>query len=669
MDQDRASEGGTTRRPAAAEREGEPVLTTPDVLEHVAPVVPTANAWLALPDVDVRTVAVGSANVLHLGASGLVEFLGEPLLRATVEVDGAPVHDGAWELELLASCVPRFTARLPACSVTATIACPPDHAGAVVAVHAVATGTDPVAVTIGVEGSFEAVGLRVFSPRTVDGPHRVRWDAWTRSLTWEASTGLPLAALAVRSVDGLPPELFDVTPDGVPAADPDGGDTAFPCRWRHRRTTVLSAGDDVELALLLGVGREADGAGLTTVDLARRGWRELIRQTVDWAEARHGTPLPGRPELTALRDRNRLFCLTFAAGRTIDTGELVLVTSRSPRYYVSAAHWTRDSLLWAFPSVLAADPPIAAAWLRTALARYSTNAGVHALYLDGGVLYPGFELDEVAAFHLAVGRYLDTTGDVTLLDDPAVRTGIARVDAALDAALDATTGLYATFLLPSDDPAPLPFVTYDNALTVAALRAAARIRDHLGDDLGSVRALHQADDLLTAIRDRCVSDGPFGPMFSGATDGHGRHELFDEPPGSLLLLPHYEVVEVDDPVLTATWAWIDSEHNPHGPGPEPYATPTCAHATDAWLLAVGNALLAGEHGWLDRLASLPLDAGFACETFDADTGEPRTGLGFATCAGWLAHAIDLAADAAGWAGPLAAVPANGSTSAPPHEPG
>lgn len=43
----------------------------------------------------------------------------------------------------------------------------------------------------------------------------------------------------------------------------------------------------------------------------------------------------------------------------MDTEEFVLVTSRSPRYYVSAAYWDRDSLLWSFPSILIADPKYA----------------------------------------------------------------------------------------------------------------------------------------------------------------------------------------------------------------------------------------------------------------------------------------------------------------------
>ena len=64
-------------------------------------------------------------------------------------------------------------------------------------------------------------------------------------------------------------------------------------------------------------------------------------------------------QLRALYNTNLFFCIFYSTGLTIDTEELVLVTSRSTRYYVSAAYWDRDSLLWAFPAVLDADPALA----------------------------------------------------------------------------------------------------------------------------------------------------------------------------------------------------------------------------------------------------------------------------------------------------------------------
>lgn len=633
----------------------EPILTVPEVLDEVAPVQPTGSTWVTLPDIDAATGAVPSLTVLHERAGGLIEVTGSPLVAARVTVDGHAVADDAWRAGVVSGLLPTWHAEVAGCRVVLTIACPPHQRGVVVELTAervpgtaqrvpgtaqrVPGATRPpgadraVPVALELHGSCSGAALHVFSSRPLEGPHRCRFDPWSRALVWELGAGLPVVGLAVRAADGAAPML-------------EG--TGLATRWSHRREAELAAGAGTALTVLLGVGREADSASLATVDLARRGGGSSIEATRRWMDARRGPELgPERAALQQVRDRNRLFCATFAAGRTIDTDELVLVTSRSPRYYVSGAHWTRDSLLWAFPAVLAVDPAEAVAWVRTALTHYAKHPGDHALSITGGSLYPGFELDQVCAFHLAVDALAAVDPDATaaLLREPEPAAGLARVDAALDGARDPGTGLYATFLLSSDDPAPLPFVTYSNALAVAALRARERSRALSGGrpsgDGPHARA-EDAEQLLAAIDRHLVVDGPFGPMFAGAGDGAGNHVLFDEPPGSLELLAHRGVVTRDDPRWLATVEWIHSTHNPHGPGSGRFATPTCPHAEHPWLLSMGNALLRGEDRWLELLPGIAMDNGLACETVDAHTGTPRTGLGFATCAGWLAHAIDVA---------------------------
>ena len=40
------------------------------------------------------------------------------------------------------------------------------------------------------------------------------------------------------------------------------------------------------------------------------------------------------------------------------------------------------------------------------------------------------------------------------------------------------------------------------------------------------------------------------------------------------------------------------------------------------------------------LLRAPLDTGLACEAFDRQSGEVKTGAAFATCAGFLGYAMD-----------------------------
>ena len=53
-----------------------------------------------------------------------------------------------------------------------------------------------------------------------------------------------------------------------------------------------------------------------------------------------------------------------------------------------------------------------------------------------------------------------------------------------------------------------------------------------------------------------------------------------------------------------------------------------------------NSLLCGHaEQALRELTIMPMDNGIACESVDADTGECTTGSAFATCAGFLCHAL------------------------------
>ena len=101
--------------------------------------------------------------------------------------------------------------------------------------------------------------------------------------------------------------------------------------------------------------------------------------------------------------------------------------AEAPRYYVSAAYWDRDSLLWSFPAILDADPERAKEMLSYVFGRQRRNFGIHSRYIDGTVLEPGFELDELVAPLLALERYINKTDDKSILSDPDIVQGISLI--------------------------------------------------------------------------------------------------------------------------------------------------------------------------------------------------------------------------------------------------
>ena len=279
--------------------------------------------------------------------------------------------------------------------------------------------------------------------------------------------------------------------------------------------------------------------------------------------------------------------------------------------------------------MLDADAALAREMLGYVFGRQRRNIGVHSRFIDGTVLEPGFELDELMAPVLALERYVDATGDRSVLADPDVLRGIDGILKKLDAERAEGCELYETFLQPTDDERIYPYITYDNVLVWRALRALGRLFER-------PELTERAERVRRAIYDNCIFDG----AFAWSVDLAGGHDVYDEPPGSLLLLPYYGFCAWDDPVYLKTAAMIRSPDYTYSFAGCEIAEIGCPHAPHPWLLSIGNSLLCGRSGEaLEHLRRTRLDNGIACESVDEHTGECTTGEAFATCAGFICHAL------------------------------
>ena len=300
-------------------------------------------------------------------------------------------------------------------------------------------------------GDWVSTSVQHLRGKPVDGGYDVRDDEWTGSRVKTLTTGLPLLALAWRA-----------GPDMTLGHDGTGAG------WVASSSSVMHDGDGLEVEVYLGVAPEPDGACTTALHLRRRGFAALWAQTSSWLED-HRLGVDG--ELGERLDSNLFFNYFYAQADCLDDGRPVLLTSRSPHYYVSAAFWSRDAYLWSFPALLLVD----ASRSRQALVATLRAGGIrlpdHALYLNGTVLYPGFELDQAAAPILAVARYVGATGDWTVLAEADVLATLVALVDRVEPWRHPAWSLYATFLLPTDDPTEAPYVTTCNVLVAAAFEA------------------------------------------------------------------------------------------------------------------------------------------------------------------------------------------------------
>jgi len=372
----------------------------------------------------------------------------------------------------------------------------------------------------------------------------------------------------------------------------------------------------------------------------RYGLDGVIEQSADDAHRR--TRTTGDPDLDRIMNRNLLFTTYYAWGRAIDTEQFVGMTSRSNRYYVSAAYWDRDALLWSFPGLLDSDPARAREALDYALSTQARNIGIHSRFIDGVVLEDGFELDELVAPIIAVASYVEKTHDLAMLERH--RAVIATLLERLHAQRDPATGLFATFQDAQDEYLRKPFSIYDNVLAWKALGdlAAIAAREHKTREAASL--MSEATNLRAAIHRYGVLDGAEGaggPIFAAnvnATSG----DFIDVPPGSLMKLPVLGFIAEDDPLFRRTYAWLHSAHHAYSYADQPYGLPGSYRLpfTTSWEVADHLRLEAGRAEALKILKQSPWDGGIITEGVKPDTGVPdRQGLAFATAAGYVGHTI------------------------------
>jgi hypothetical protein len=343
---------------------------------------------------------------------------------------------------------------------------------------------------------------------------------------------------------------------------------------------------------------------------------------------------------------NSFYNYFFSQATTLDTEELILTSSRSSRNDWCASYWDRDAMRWSLPAVLQMNWTQARNMLIYAFTTQLSNVGIRSRFIDGIVLEPGLQLDQLCAPIRALDMYVEVTGDMSILFDRRVQTGVNAIQQILAAQRHSETALFETLLLPSGEASVYPYVCFSNVLVWRSLLDIARIYDRIRDIDRTEEANRLAVQIKEAILDHFIVDGPFGKMFARETDLHGNYQLGDDPMGSLRLMCHVGFCTQNDPVYKNTVNWIYSEHNKMSSKGNSFEAPLGPDGSGPSVVSVIIDLLSGRAPKaLDFLRRAELDDGIACATVDCETGRAIGGMAFASCAGYLAFGLRTALNA------------------------
>lgn len=595
-------------------------------------VIPTGNDWIALPSIRAGDAALMDFNVISMRYRGLVEFAGaagQPLMKPFLDVGGIkkPLSNLRWSLRDY--WLPTGTMEADGLRTRISYLAPPESRAAIIRFQVTNLGSAPVKVAPGMDVSWARTNRVTYSPEPLKGSRTMSptpIDSDMEIFNYKTDDTHFAWGFAYVGSQGV---LHD--------GNGDPGVTA-----EHEAT--LAPGETLDVHYLIGVGLEEYSAAYAMRVLNKRIDRYGLDGEIDQAamEARRHTRTTGRSDLDRIMNRNFLFTAYYAWGRSLDTEQFVGMTSRSNRYYVSAAYWDRDAMLWSFPALLDTDRSRAREALGYALGIQARNVGIHSRFIDGVVLEDGFELDELVAPLIALKSYIDATGDESLFG--AHRSEIEAIKQRLFGLRDPVTGLYETFQDSQDEYVRKPYSIYDNVLAWKAMNDLAalegpRSRPGGGPDLRSRAAALKAAIMKYGVRSG--AEGASGPIFA-ATVSADAGDFMDVPPGSLFKLPYLGFISEDDPLFVRTYDWLHSKNYPFSYFDKPWGLPGSYRLpfTTSWSVADHLRLKRGRAKALKVLTQSVWDGGIITEGVKPETGRPDSaGLAFATAAGYIGHAI------------------------------
>jgi hypothetical protein len=574
----------------------------------------TGNHWLSIPCIHPADGSIHAVGVVHRGARAAVEFAGQSgflagagpaLFKPVVEIDGQP-HDlaagtMAWERAL--EWLPTFTCTIGDVVVRGTVFAPygrdADFAGAVYAIALESRGAART-VRVRLEGVLGHRQLRVRTARPVGDESLVsRGDAGHLLLEGAAQPGL--AALAVSADDG--PEL---TLDGA--------------HFSLGRTLHLEAGGHADTAFYLAAGPERDGAEATVAVLRRRGWRALLAGTRDALQQLEQSS--GSEGVDRLINRNLLFAYFYGVARALDDAHYYLVRTRAPWHSAGVTIRDWDALMMTLPAVQLADPALARELLlrMCELHGYAPGRGVH--YLDGTLFEPGFALEGVAAYPIAIDRYARDTGDSAIVDEPAIGDALYLAHDDLRDRRDRRFPLYSTEVTPGNAPVAHPFTLHANATAAQALEILRRTLDE-----ETSRSVEDPVAVRAAIKRHFAPERDLKATLRASVDLVGNFSVDDEPSASAVWLPLYEALDRNDSLYRRTVKAMPRERA-------------------ALVREIGRLLGPDAEQVLQWMRRAPLHGGLAAELVD-DAGVAVANAGDAALSGLLASTVWFAVHALG----------------------
>ena len=580
----------------------------------------TGNEFISLDNINCKDASIKNLALLHMESKGLLDFRGgkDGLFNFEIYSGGKKININNIKWDLINYWIPKATIESENEIIEITILTPLNHKGFAYNISIENKTRNNRSYEVIFKGSLESLYHCVNEEQYFNGTIGSFYSSWNDGPVISISNGFPQVALSPFVSEETVWE-YTKTP---------------PITYFSKSKLDLSEKDKKDISIFWGVGYESVSSITAAKDMKRHTFSFLLEEMKTYLlsiikETKNS-------DFNNLLNRNLLYTLFYSTGITVDSEERVIITSRSPKYYVSAAYWDRDSLLWAFPAIVNADKKVAKEIIEYITTKQSRNIGIHSRFIDGTVLEPGFELDELCSFIIALDYYIEKTKDKNILKDFKTINLINRILDILETKKSKSLKLYETFLQPTDDMRVYPYLTYNNVLVWKLFKILEKWNFNDSKEL----FINKAEEVYYAINKNCIKTIEGKTQFIWSIDENGNWDIYDEPPGSLILLPTFDFISKENEIYKNTVNTILDESYEFSFKNTPFGAIGCPHAPHPWILSLANSIrVFHDDESLNKLLKAKMDNGIACESIDEYTGEVTTGHSFATCAGYLSFTL------------------------------
>ena len=599
----------------------------------------TGNEYISIPAISTATGGINSVGFVHDGFRSIVELHGcqeASLLRPVIEIDGRELPSSHMQSDLISYWVPQFTFPTPEITAVSTVFAPMNRRGFVCALVVKNLSGSNVNVRAGWRGCWQSTSHTAGISRPMNGTKFANMSSRrSNAPVVEFRGNVPVFAMALVGGNNLSAriwsretgaEIGERTEDGISAQ------SGAPISYDLIEDFVLGPSEERSLPVYVGIGLEAVSAVASAEEMMFQGHDRLLARLTTWLD-KHTIRVDDQ-QLMQLINVNSFYNYFYAQAITLDGEDLVLTSARSSESNLCGMYRDRDAMRWSMPAVLQINWEQARKMVIHAFTRQIRNIGTQSRFIDGISMEPGLALDQLCSPVRALQTYLQTTGDMSILFDRRVQTGINTVKDILMVQRNPQTVLFETLLTPSGDVSTYPYSCFSNVLAWRIMLDLGALYDRIKDLDRVDEAIAISNKLRAAIQKHFVVKGPLGDMFARSVDLQGNFDLGDDPNGSLKLLTHLGFCSPDDGVYRNTIAWINSEHNPN------------SQMSKISVKDILNDLISGHdpHA-LDFLRRAELDDGIACDWIGPKKGEAISSKANAACAGYLAYCLRVALNA------------------------